>query len=239
MAAALFRQLQAQGLRVLNDPTKFLSRSGLLRALYLKRINGFNAYRVEEGRVPERWPVFLRTQGDHTGPRPALYQTPGELEQGIAGAIAEGLPKSKLVIIEYMAEQIRPGLFRKLSCFRIGGASVAYTCVHDTRWIAKDGQLGVTPPDLYDEELRIVRDDPYGPMLAETFETAGLEYGRADFSLVGGKAQIYEINSNPVLKFDSTHPSPVRLESYRTFRENYLKALKAIDTPSDSVQRRA
>jgi len=230
LAATLYRQLRDRGIKVLNDPAKVLSRSGLLRALFLKGINRFDAYRVEEGRTPKRWPVFLRTDGEHVGPIATLYERAEDLEQGIANAVSEGLPKSRLLIVEYMAEPVRPGLFRKLSGFRIASTSVPYTCVHDTSWIAKQGQLGITPPELYQQELDIVRSDPYGPKLAEGFDLAGLDYGRADFGLVDGQIQIYEINSNPVLHLEANHPSLVRLESYRVFKRNYLAALRKIDS---------
>ena len=62
------------------------------------------------------------------------------------------------------------------------------------------------------------------------FNTASIEYGRADFGLVDGKIQIYEINLNPMMIFDEDHPSPVRLESGRLFKQNYFEALLAIDT---------
>jgi hypothetical protein len=228
----LYRQLRTHGLTVLNNPAQVLSRSGLLRALYRKGINRYNAYRLEEGVRPERWPVFLRTEGDHAGPMPELYENEEALDRGIKGAVYRGYPTSRLLIVEYMAEPVRPGLFRKLSCFRIGSASIAHTCVHDSKWIAKTGQLGVTPPDLYDDELRIVRDNPYGPSVAEAFDVAAVDYGRVDFSLVGGGPQIYEINTNPMMSFDDQHHSAVRLEAYRLFKQSYFEALKAIDTPS-------
>src|SRR5689334_482377 len=47
LAGLTFRNMRAQGLRVLNDPARVLSRWGLLRALNLAGINDFNAYRVE------------------------------------------------------------------------------------------------------------------------------------------------------------------------------------------------
>ena len=128
-------------------PARVLSCFGLLRALLLKGINRFNAYRVEEGLLPRRWPVFLRTDGTHAGPLPELYKNDSDLESGIESAIVHGLPRSRLLIVEFMAEPIRPGLYRKLSCFRVGAVGVAHTCVDDTDWIAKQGKLGITPPD--------------------------------------------------------------------------------------------
>jgi hypothetical protein len=233
MSAQLYIQVRDQGATVLNNPARVLSRSGLLRALFLAGANGFNAYRVEEGILPQRWPVFLRTEGTHAGPLPELFETAEALQAAIERAVAGGLPRSRLLIVEFMAEPVRPGLYRKLSCFRVGQSSVAHTCVHDTQWIAKDGKLGITPPELYDDELRIVRENPYGPSLAKAFDIAGIEYGRIDFGLIGSEIQTYEINTNPHIKLDAEHPSPVRRESMQVFTRNLLAALKTIDTPPE------
>jgi hypothetical protein len=230
MAAMFYQKLRKKGFRVLNNPTRVLSRWGLLRRLFLMGVNGFNAYHVEEGVTPTRWPVFLRTEGDHVGPLPQLFYTAYELERGLTRAVERGQPMSSLLIVEYMAQPVRPGLFRKLSIFRVGETDFAHTCVHDTQWIAKTGSLGIATPELYDDEHRIVRDNPYGPTLARAFNAAGIEYGRADFGLVDGTVQIYEINSNPNMSFDDDHPSPVRLDSYRLFKQNYFQALHDIDT---------
>src|SRR5262249_7605081 len=70
--------------------------------------------------------------------------------------------------------------------------------------------------------------------VAAAFELAGIEYGRADFGLVDGKVQLYEINSNPHMIFEGKHPSAVRQKAYRQFEQNYFDALRAIDTPNDS-----
>jgi hypothetical protein len=83
---------------------------------------------------------------------------------------------------------------------------------------------------LYDDELRIVQDNPYGSAVTKAFEIAGIEYGRVDFGIVGGEPQIYEINTNPHHKLGSEHPSPVRVESSRLFARNFLGALKGIDS---------
>jgi hypothetical protein len=65
--------------------------------------------------------------------------------------------------------------------------------------------------------LRIVRDNPFEAPLKPVFELAAIEYGRADFGRLGGKAQIYEINGNPHIQFPTEHPSAPRTESFRSF----------------------
>jgi hypothetical protein len=232
LAAQSYRNMRQSGLNVLNDPARVLSRYGLLRRLHDAGFNGFNAYRVEDDRMPERWPAFLRCEGDHVGPIPDLLRSAAELRQAIAAAIDRGLPIVSLLIVEYAAEPVRPGIFRKLGCFRVGPSRLAHTCVHDIGWVAKVGRTGIATAELYEDEHRIVRDDPYGAVVAQAFDIGGVDYGRADFGLVGGRVQVYEINTNPDIVFAEEHPVPLRLESYRVFRANYLAALRLIDTPT-------
>jgi hypothetical protein len=228
-AARLFRELRAGGARVLNDPARMLSRYGLLRQLFRCGVNGFNAYRVEEGAAPARWPVFLRAEGDHAAPVTDLLHTPEELRSAISQAVDGGAPVSSLLIVEYAAEPVRPGLFRKLTIYRLGEAFVSYCCAHDTQWIIKTGRKGIAPAELYDEELRIVRENPFAATLRPVFDMAGIDYGRLDFGLVGGRPQIYEINSNPHVAFGEDHPFAARMESYRIFKQNYFSALARLD----------
>jgi hypothetical protein len=231
-AARVYRQMRLQGIAALNDPARVLSRYGLLRGLFLRGINQFNVYRAEDGATPARWPVFLRTDGDHLGPLPELYRRPKELAAGIEQVVARGIPMSRLLVVEYAAQPTRPGLFTKFSCFRVGRTEFAHTNVHDSQWIAKTGRRDITPPDLYDEELRVVRDNPYGPAVAAAFDLACLDYGRADFGIVNGQVQIYEINSNPNIAFGDDHPSAARQQSYREFEQNYRAALRILDAPA-------
>lgn len=229
-AGRCFRQLQARGIRVSNDPARFHSRAGLLRRLYRLGINGFNAYRVEENCKPGRWPVFLRAEGAHGYPVSDLLHNPREIAAAVSRALNRGIPLSALIVIEYAAEPVQPGLFRKLSLFHIGGQSVAHTCVHEDRWIVKYGKKGIASEELYRDELRIVTDNPYWPGLQRVFEVGAIDYGRVDFGLVGGKVQVYEINTNPQVKFYTEHPSPLRMQSYREFKDNYLAALRMLDS---------
>jgi hypothetical protein len=231
-AAGICRQLRAAGLRVLNDPARFRTRSGLLRILHDSGINSFNAYRIEENTRPRRWPVFVRAQGDHDPPLSGLLESWEQVEAAVDAALGDGVPLSQLMVVEYAAQPVRPGLFRKLGCYRIGDTSVAHVCVHDEQWIVKYGKMGIAGEDLYADELRIVRDNPHAPALQRAFELAGVEYGRVDFGLVDGRVEIYEINTNPHTRFgQGDHPSPLRVESERVFQHNYLQALRGIDSP--------
>jgi hypothetical protein len=234
-AAVLYRMLKSSGTRVLNDPARALGRFGLLRALHRNGSNGFDVYRVESLETPARWPVFLRLEGNHSDPVSGLLSNRAELDQAIEHAVERGAPRDHLLIIEYAAEPVRPGLFRKLSVFRVGERLLGYTCTHDDRWLVKYGQPGIAPLELYEEEYSFVANNPFAAAVESAFRLAGIEYGRIDFGLVGGRPQIYEINNNPHVQLNP-EKSPVerRDQSNALFKANYLQAMLAIDTERPS-----
>jgi hypothetical protein len=236
-AALLYRDLKKAGIRVLNDPARMLGRFGLLRALNRSGMNSFDAYRAEELERPRRWPVFLRTEGDHRFPVSGLLHSQAELDEALRSSVDVGVPHSALLIIEYAAEPVRPGLFRKLSMFRVGERLLGYTCVHDDQWLVKYGKPGIAPPELYEEEYSIVANNPFADAILPAFEIAGIEYGRVDFAVVAGRPVIYEINSNPNVQLKPpASPATRRNESTELFRLNYLDAMSAIDSgPSASL----
>ena len=215
---------------MLNDPARFLGRFGLLRALNDAGINDFNVYRADDLPKPSKWPVFLRLEGNHAAPVSGLLENEEQLEEALRTAIEEGAPRSALLVIEYNAEPVRPGIYRKLSVFRVGDRMLGYTCAHDDNWLVKYGNPNVTTSDLYDEEYLLVAEDRYAEELRPAFDLAGIEYGRVDFGLVDGKPQVYEINSNPHLELN---PKPARNErrnqSTALFRPKYIDAMNAID----------
>ncbi len=229
-ASKSFRMLRRNGLPVYNDPARFLGRYGVLRRLHHEGINTFNAYRVDSLEKPVRWPVFLRADGDHKRPVSDLLHSQAELDDAIARVVEDGAPISTLLIIEYAAEEVRPGLFRKLSVFRIGDVMVAFTCVHDTQWLVKYGKPNIATPELYEDEYRMVRDNPYGEEMRRVFEMTGLEYGRVDFGIVNGRAQVYEVNSNPDVKLNpKSFGNELRDRSNALFKDNYLAAVASLD----------
>jgi hypothetical protein len=231
--ALYYRQLRELGLRVVTDPARVRSRFGLLRALNRAGINDFDAYRAEDLDKPKRWPVFIRAEGNHSAPASGLLHSQAELDAALDDCVRDGVPVAALLIIEYCAEPLENGLYRKLSVFRIADRLIGYTCVHDNQWLVKYGEPGIATPELYQEEHEFVTEHTFAEAMRPMFDMAGVEYGRVDFGMVGGRPQIYEINTNPDLKL-RTKPSSVALrnDSNQRFRENFLEALRAIDTVS-------
>lgn len=229
LAAVVHRRLAEAGVPVLNDPARVKTRYALLRALHEAGINAFNAYRLDECVRPARYPVFLRREAGHGQPLSGLLADWDAVARASEQALADGVPASAVVIVEYAAEPERPGIFRKLALARVGERFVPQVCVHDDNWLVKRGKLGGATPELYEDDLRIVRENPFAGELARAFQIAGIEYGRADFGLVGGRVQVYEINTNPVVSPGGAHPSPQRVESMRSAWAQFVEALHALD----------
>jgi hypothetical protein len=232
LAARFYRNLVAAEQRVLNDPATVAQRFSLLRRLHRTGFNRFNVWSVEAEEWPERYPVFLRTQSAHRGALTDLIPDRASLEREIAAALAKGRPRRELMVVEYCAEPIREGLFRKFATYRVGPAMIANLCVHQSKWVAKDGEKGIAGQELYDDEHRIIAENRHGEELRPAFEAGGIEFGRADFGLVDGRPQVYEINTNPTIAVIRKHPFPIRIATSRLFEEKFATALAAIDTPA-------
>jgi hypothetical protein len=230
LVAELYLQMKAAGLTVWNNPARVKARFPLLRTLHAAGLNDFNAYRADEISNVARFPVFLRKIYGHREPVSGLIQTREELKTGLDAAIAAGTPEENLLIIEFAGEPVRPGLYRKLSAFRIGSAIVPHISVHDGHWLVKYGKVGIAGDELYREELTLLQTNPFATRLRTVFDLAQIEYGRVDFGFYQGRLQVYEINTNPALEAPLSHPSPVRMESMKLAWEKYLEALRAIDT---------
>jgi tetratricopeptide (TPR) repeat protein len=236
-ATRLFQRLRDNGCRVLNNPARVRTRFALLRSLYRNKLNPFNAYLVEEDDTPERFPVFVRIADEHSaGPLTDLIWDQETLERAIEAALEAGYPRRALIIIEYAAAPVRPGVFRKLSVFRVADQYVPHVCVHDVNWIIKRGKSGVAPMELYDEELEILRTNPFAQSMKDVFENAEIDYGRVDFGLVDDRPCVYEINTNPAISGPYHHPIPQRVESMELGWKGLLSALKTIDEPDSNSQ---
>ena len=228
-AGRLYRKLETSGCRVLNDPRRVKTRLPLLRRLHDEGVNAFNVYTLDEIDAPMHFPVFVRVSDDHGGPLTDLIFDHETLKRAIEALVELGYPPATLIVTEYAAEPLGPGIFRKLSVFRVGEHFLPHPCVHDTSWTIKWGRTGVATSELYDEELEIIKTNPFADQMRRVFEIGGIDFGRVDFSLVDGRPCIYEINTNPTLAGPAAHPVPQRVESRRLWWDGFLSAMHEID----------
>jgi hypothetical protein len=236
LASLFYRHINAQGagsgFRALNDPAIGMGRYRLLRTLHDAGINDFNAYLATETLRPSRYPVFLRRNSSSTPPLTDLLQSPAELEAALEKLVTAGEAPEDLIIIEYCAEETEPGIFIKQAEYRIGERYVPNASQFSSGWYVKRTTHVEVPDRLHHADVVVLDTDPYAAPLKRVFELSGIEYGRADFGIVGGRPQIYEVNFNPDLTTQRQRPRPNPLNRANWDRSESLvfEALHAIDS---------
>jgi hypothetical protein len=218
--------------RALNNPARAMSRYELLRRLHIDGINDFDVFRADEWRTPSRYPVFLRYECDHKRPFSDLLQTPEALEQALRRLPDEGIPLRGVLIVEYAAEPFAAPFFRKFNTFRVGDSVFAHHVIIENSWIVKYGMPKGTwtcPNEYRLYERAFISENRHVDLLRRVFEISGIEYGRADFGIVGDRVQIYEINTNPYLSGDEESSSEFRRATVAISNQKIVDGLKALD----------
>jgi hypothetical protein len=199
LASELYRGMVDAGLRCLNDPARAMARIELLKTLAAAGINPFSAYRADEAPRPERFPVFIRSEYDHLPARPELYESQGELDAALEALRASGVPLRGQIVVEQRSEPYRDGLWAKWGLYRIGEAMVLEHIAVDDTWLVKIGDAKKKSDAILEDEWAAIQSSRFAAELKPAFELGGIEFGRADLGVVGGRPVIYEINTNPSL----------------------------------------
>jgi hypothetical protein len=219
------------GAVVLNDPAACLGRFELLRRLHARGWNDFQVCRLDEwerGAVPLRYPVFLRRDRDHNGPRTPLLHSEEELRRALAR-----LPlkqrwwrRWQMMIAEFCDCRDPDGLTRKYSVMRIGPAFLPRHLLVSQRWVIK--YPDVVNEDLVAEEQAYVEHCPHLEQVKAVFDLAGVEYGRMDYSVRAGRLQVWEINTNPTVLPPRTIVHPLRIPLQKQGARDIARALRAL-----------
>ncbi|GAN77804.1 hypothetical protein [Acidisphaera rubrifaciens] len=232
LAAAAYRVIgTAAGCRVLNDPARVRGRYPLLRALHRDGTHGFDIHRADDAPRPARFPVFLKQEAAHAPALSGLLENQHALERALAELEAAGQPLDGVLVIGYAAEPVRPGIWRRHTGFRIGDAVLLDMPVTEATWCVKAGTVGLADAAMYREDDAMIRANHHARALRHAFATARIEYGRADFGLVGGRPQFYEINTNPHLPVpEEPHPDATRQATQDFAGARLFAAIAALDT---------
>jgi hypothetical protein len=219
----------APAARILNRPLAFLDRVALLSALTRAGINNFSVVRLDTGERPKSYPVFLRAEDGHLGPESDLLRDDQEFDDALAALAREGKPRRGRIAIGFAGEPGPDGLYRKYGAFNIGGRIIADEVFISRDWAVKDA-VAMREPAQLAEELLYARDNPHVEALRPVFTIAGVDYGRADYSFVNGRLQVYEVNTNP--QIPKYYLRDERAERRALVAPLLAEALLAIDTPS-------
>lgn len=195
------------GHRVLGDPARWPDRHTLLARLHEAGVNDFRAWRVDEIGPQVRFPVFLRWADRHGGSVGAPVADQRALARRLAGLRARH-PHERverhLLVVERVEARSEDGLFRKYSVARLGDRYVPRHVVFGRHWVTK--AVDVVTEETAAEEQRFLDDPPDLDVVAAVFDLAGVEFGRIDWGYAGGRLQVWEINSNPMLAPRFRHP---------------------------------
>ncbi|WP_424983233.1 hypothetical protein [Maritalea sp. S77] len=232
LASRIYRHINVAGagFKALNDPAKSKNRLGLLRSLHAAGINDFNAYRADEAPKPVKFPVFLRHLSVSLPPVTDLIHTQADLERAIDELVRAGEPLDDLIVIEYCAEPFVQDYFAKVSAYRLGDQYMLGFFLFDHKWYVKLSDFDNVPPDFAATEAAILQENKWIDVLRNAFELADIEYGRADFSLVNNRPQIYEINFHPqaaLAQYESKNPE--RVATANGVARRRMDALISID----------
>jgi len=230
MATRVWDQLNAAGARLLNHPKRTLKRYELLTMLYEKGRNSFRVARASDKNAPLKFPVFLREEGEHSGSLTVLLQNRHELDESLVGAVFRKHQMNTLLVVEYCDTKDANGVFKKYSSFAVGGRVVPCHVDVSRGWVVKD--TDIVDESIMDQELNYVRTNPHRAWLEETFRLAGVDYGRIDYSFLGDKPQVWEINTNPVVILTPDHYQEIHMPVKRIFAEHIGPAFAALDTLS-------
>jgi hypothetical protein len=225
-AAALHDRLASDraAYRVLNHPVHTWRRYRLLRTLHEQGTNAFSVYRLEEGAGSVRYPAFLRGENDHRGNSTELLKDHEQLSEAVAGL--KRIPDEPL-LTEFLDTSI-DGVFRKYSAFRIGSEIIARHLFFGRRWMLKGPEL--SGAQYVAEEFAYVHDNPHRAALAEFFDLARVEYGRIDYSLLEGRIQVWEINSNPMIASENSLRNRARRPAHDLAIGRIVTALRTLDS---------
>jgi hypothetical protein len=245
-AARLWEVLAESGypVRLFNHPTRSCRRYQLLRRLFHLGINTFNVHRADEAPTAIRYPVFLRGAHDHNGARTDLIRDPVELEGELCRVQAEGLPLERILIVEFCDTRDEHGIFRKYDAY-VGGDRILATDVYFSKqWMLKwnsnrifDG-IPVREEDLDVEEIEYFRNFAGHEQLRKACAAASIDYGRVDFSWLGDRIQVWEINTNPDLALprvltEESADTPYRRHVLPHLLEAVFEMFRSMDSELD------
>lgn len=214
---ATWKYLRASGCRVLNHPTRSLRRHDLQQVLC-------NDFRMFRKTLPPdvRYPVFLRMENDHSGSRTPLLYTAEEVQAHWAkwpGALA----------VEFLDTSDEDGVYRKYSVMRLGDALIPRHILFSRKWQVKEADLSDT--HKIKEEFEFLDRFPHREEILSAFQRGGIEYGRIDYAVHRGRVQVWEINTNPMLKTEMGGRIPERAEILKHSARRINAAFRALAAP--------
>lgn len=225
------------GVCLLNHPREAMRRHELLKMLADRGQNRFRAYRLGDARENMKFPVFLRIGNDHNGPATSLLKNHKELREAILVQRLRWADTREILAIEFRDTADASGMYRKYSAYTVRGQIIPRHVFFSRHWVLKSADL--LSGEQAAEQMAYLRDNPHREQLREIFSAARIDYGRIDYSLLDGRIQVWEINTNPTIIHPKSDYPPQAMAVQSHFVEAFGKALVDLDeagpTPGTAV----
>ena len=236
IAAEFHAAVIASGNAALNDPVRSMRRFDLLRNLHESRENLFNVYRVVQGELPARFPVFLRLENAHLGNLTKLIESHATLEAEMARVMPlvekEGYRRTDVIAVEFL-DTSRSGLFRKYGTYFVRDHVMPRSIFFSTKPLAKRGDI--VNADTVKEEEAYVGANPHADELLAIAKRANIQFGRFDYAVLDGRVQVWEINTNPEFGRTRRQTEASRLHLALNFADRMGAALAELDEAGGEV----
>ncbi len=229
-AARLADHLAVSGWPVLNHPRRALFRFDLLRRLHDLGLNDYNVFRLHDWQEAKRFPVFIRREMDHKGPRSPLLPDAAALSSAVH-RFRRDRKADELMIIEFANAPYADGRYRKYGVQRIGDRLFHQHCYVTKDWLGKSVPPDIGPAEVA-ESREAVRANPNLEKVGPIFDLAGVDYGRMDYSVMKGRIQVYEINTNPAIIGVPSERNPlVESDFFAALHESQMLPLADFEGP--------
>lgn len=215
-------------IRLLNHPLRAMRRYELLRSLNEDGINSFDVYRLDEGRQPQKFPVFLRCEDDHEGPRSELLASQEALNQAVEALVEKGHALENWMITEFAGPPDEDGFYWKYGAFNVGGRIIPRHLQAGREWMIK-GESREVAPNIVENEIDYIETNPHEAQLKHIFDLARINYGRIDYTVQNGRIQVFEINMNPQIVKPGPSRDGTRTPVKALFSERLIDALSSLD----------
>lgn len=229
IAARLWERIAeaAPSATVLNDPHATLRRYELLQALHAKGMNRFRVRRADESWADLHYPVFLRLENDHGGSRTTLLRDAKALERAVESMRWRRGSAAELLVTEFCDTSDAEGIFRKYAAFVVGEAIIPRHLLFSRQWMLKESALSEAA--FVEEQRAYVRSNPHAEALRAICAEARINYGRVDYSLLDGRVQVWEINTNPTILREPGAYQRRKLGVHRLFARRIGDAWRTLD----------
>ena len=209
--------------RLLNHPTRSLRRYDLLRTLTEEGLNRHKVYRVTDGVVPERYPVFVRRENDHGASRSDLLADAEALTRKLDQLRARHADLTPWMIVEFLDTSDADGFYRSYSSFIFDGVIIPHHLMFDRWWVIK-GQHSYDAAHLA-EEMAYMTTDMHRDEMRRVFELAKIDFGRIDYSFYEQKMEVWEINTSSVILNPAYEQDEARRQVHDIFHDGFSAVL--------------